>query len=121
MGGEEDEGADCSFFKPIKTEAQTLALTLTSCIMLFPFLRFIYFKAALALCCCAWAFLRCCEQGLPFIVVHRLLVTVASLVVEYGLYGSDSVMTHGLSCPVMPDLPGPGIKSVSPALAGMYS
>ena len=39
MGGEEDERADCSVFKPIKTEAQTLALTLTSCITLFFFFK----------------------------------------------------------------------------------
>lgn len=43
MGGEEDERADCSFFKPIKTEAHTLALTLTSCIMLFFFFKIYLF------------------------------------------------------------------------------
>ena len=46
---------------------------------------FIYlFLAALALHCCAWAFSSCGEQGLLFIVVHRLLIAVASLVVEHG-------------------------------------
>ena len=43
VGGEEDERADCSFFKPIKTEAHTLALTLTSCIMLFSFFKIYLF------------------------------------------------------------------------------
>ena len=35
--------------------------------------------------CCARAFSSCGEQGLLFIVVHGLLVAVASLVVEHGL------------------------------------
>ena len=48
---------------------------------------FIYlFLAALGLCCCAWAFSSCGERGLLFIVVRRLLVAVASLVAEHGLY-----------------------------------
>ena len=41
--------------------------------------------AALGVCCCAWAFSSCGEQGLLFIVVCRLLIVVASLVVEHGL------------------------------------
>ena len=46
---------------------------------------FIYlFMAALGLRCCAWAFSSCGEQ-LLFTVVRRLLVAVASLVVEHGL------------------------------------
>ena len=40
--------------------------------------------AALGLRCCAWAFSSCGEQ-LLFTVVRRLLVAVASLVVEHGL------------------------------------
>ena len=47
---------------------------------------FIYlFLAALGLCRCAWAFSSCGELGLLFVVVHRLLIAVASLVTEYGL------------------------------------
>ena len=47
---------------------------------------FIYlFMAALGLCCCAQAFSSCGEQGLLFVVMHRLLIAVASLVVEHGL------------------------------------
>ena len=53
---------------------------------------FIYFKiyfiylflAALGLRCCAQAFSSCGEQGLLFVVVHRLLIMVASLVAEHG-------------------------------------
>ena len=53
---------------------------------------FIYllFLAALGLHCCARAFSSCSEQGLLFVAVHGLLIAVASLVVEHGLY------THGL-------------------------
>ena len=43
------------------------------------------FLAVLGLCCCVRAFSSCGEQGLLFIVVHRLLIAVASLVVEHGL------------------------------------
>ena len=46
---------------------------------------FILFLAALGLCCCTRAFSSCVEQGLLFVVVHRLLIAVASLVVEQGL------------------------------------
>ena len=46
--------------------------------------------ASLGLCCCTWAFSSCGEQGLFFIVVHRLLIAVASLVVEHRL------QAHGL-------------------------
>ena len=43
------------------------------------------FLAALGLCCCAWAFSSCSEQGLLFIAVRGLLIAVASLVVEHRL------------------------------------
>ena len=50
------------------------------------FLRFFFlFMAAWGLCCCAQAFSSCGEQGLLFVEVHRLLIAVASLVVEHGL------------------------------------
>ena len=44
--------------------------------------------AALGLCCCARAFSSCSERGLLFIAVCRLLIVVASLVVEHGLLGA---------------------------------
>ena len=51
--------------------------------------KFIYFiyllLAALGLRCCAQAFSSCGEPGLLFVVVHRLLIVVASLVAEHGL------------------------------------
>ena len=43
------------------------------------------FLVVLGLCCCTQAVSSCGEQGLLFIVVHGLLIAVASLVVEYGL------------------------------------
>ena len=45
-----------------------------------------FFLAVLGLRCCAWAFSSCGKQGLLFIVVHGLLIAVASsLVAEHGL------------------------------------
>ena len=50
------------------------------------FIYFIYlFLAALGLHCCVWAFSSCGERGLLFIVVHGLLIVVASLVAEHRL------------------------------------
>ena len=46
---------------------------------------FFFFLAMLGLCCCAWAFSSCGERGLLFLAVCRLLIVVASLVVEHGL------------------------------------
>ena len=57
----------CSFFKKMYL------------IYLFSFL------AALGLHCCTRAFSSCGGQGLLFVVVRRLLIAVASLVVEHGL------------------------------------
>ena len=46
---------------------------------------FIYlFLAALGLHCCARAFSSCRDRGLLFVVVHGLLIAVASLVTEHG-------------------------------------
>ena len=36
--------------------------------------------------CCAWAFSSCGEPGLLFVGVCGLLIAVASLVAEHGLY-----------------------------------
>ena len=43
------------------------------------------FLAMLGLRCCTQAFSSCGEWGLLFVAVHRLLIVVASLVVEHGL------------------------------------
>ena len=47
---------------------------------------FIYlFLTALGLRCCTQAFYSYGERGLLFLVVHRFLIAVASLVAEHGL------------------------------------
>ena len=52
----------------------------------FFFNLFIYlFLAALGLRCYVRAFSSCGERGVLFIVVHGLLIAVASLVAEHGL------------------------------------
>ena len=43
------------------------------------------FLAVLGFRCCARAFSSCGEWGLLFVVVHRLLLAVASPVAEHGL------------------------------------
>ena len=52
---------------------------------IYLFILSILFLAALGLCCCTRAFSSCGERGLLFVVVHRLLIVVASLVAEHGL------------------------------------
>ena len=42
------------------------------------FILFYLFLAVLGLCCCEWVFSSCGEQGLLLVVVHRLLIVVAS-------------------------------------------
>ena len=49
------------------------------------FFFFNLFLAALGLHCCARAFSSCIEQGLLLIVVHGLLIVVASLVADHRL------------------------------------
>ena len=68
---------------------------------------FIYlFLAVLGFRCCAWSFSSCGEWGLLFVVVHGLLIVVASLVAEHELQAlglqqlwhvGSVVVAHGLS------------------------
>ena len=54
--------------------------------LFYKFIYFIYlFLAALVLHFCAWAFSSCGEWGLLFVVVHRLLIAVASFIAEHRL------------------------------------
>ena len=56
------------------------------------------FMAALSLRCCTQAFSSCGERGLLFLSVRGLLIAVASLVAEHGLYARASVVVAlGLS------------------------
>ena len=50
----------------------------------FYYIYMFLFLAVLGHCCCAQAFSSCGEQGLLFVVVHGLLIAVASLVAEHG-------------------------------------
>ena len=94
-----------------------------------------WFWAALRLHCCAWAFSNCSKLGLLFVVVHRLLIVVASRCrawasrhTSFSSCGSMRALEHRLSsCGTraqllhsMWDLPGPGLEPVSPALAGGF-
>ena len=107
------------------------------------FLKYIYlFLAALGLRCCAQAFSSCSERGLLFVLVHGLLIEVASLCWGAWALGARAsvVMAHRLSSCVSPalerrlsscgtrasllrgiwDLPRPGLEPMSPALAGGF-
>ena len=72
---------------------------------------------------CARAFTSCGEWGPLFIVARGLFIVVTSLVAEHRLQtrrlsscGSQAYLLRG-----MWDLPRPGLKPVSPALAGRFS
>ena len=100
------------------------------------------FLAVLGLHCCAGLSLVAASGGYSIAVVCKLLITVASLVTEHGLYRvrASVVAACGLSSyrsrapehrlnslgaraqllHSMWDLPGPGIKPMSPALAGRF-
>ena len=45
-----------------------------------------YVLVVLSLCCCTQAFSTCGKQGLLLVSVHELLIAVASLVGERGLW-----------------------------------
>ena len=72
---------------------------------------FIYLLVALGLHCFAWAFSSCGEMGLLFIVVHRLLDVMASLVWSTGSRhtGFSSYNTRAQLHRGMWDPPRPGI------------
>ena len=92
---------------------------------------FIYlFLAALGLCCCTLAFFSCGKRGLLRCSAQaphcggfsccgaRALGSRASAVVAHRLSscGARAYLLRG-----MWDLPGPGLKPMSPALAGVFS
>ena len=86
-------------------------------------LYFILLMAVLGLRFCARAFSSCGKRGPLFITVRGPLTIAASLVAEHRLQtrrlsncGSWSQLLRG-----MWDLPRPGLKPVSPALAGRFS
>ena len=52
------------------------------------FLYLFYFLAVVGLNCCPWDFSSYSEPGLLFIAELRLLITLASLGAEHGLWGT---------------------------------
>ena len=79
--------------------------------------------AVLGLRFCVRAFSSCGKRGPLFMAVRGPLTIAASLVTEHRLQmcrlsncGSWAQLLHG-----MWDLPRPGLKPVSPALAGRFS
>ena len=87
------------------------------------FLIFFLFLAVLGLHFCARAFSSCSKRGPLFIAVRGPLTVVASLVAEHRLQmrklSSCGSRAH-LPCGMW-DHPRPGLKPVSPALAGRFS
>ena len=87
------------------------------------FFFFLLFMAVLGLCFCARAFSSCGKRGHSSLRCAGLLTIAASRVAEHRLqthrlsnYGSRAQLLRG-----MWDLPRPGLKPVSPALAGRLS
>ena len=86
--------------------------------------------ALLGLCCCMQALSSCSEEGLLFSCGVWISHAVASLVMELGLVGISSCVSWALerglsSCGTWAPLscgrwkpPKPGIKPMSPELAG---
>ena len=72
---------------------------------------------------CARAFSSCGKWGPLFIVVRGPLITAASLVAEHRLQSRRLSNCGSLAQLLrsMWDLPRPGLKPVSPALAGRFS
>ena len=79
--------------------------------------------AVLGLCFCAKAFSSCGKRGPVFIAVRGPLTIAASLVAEHRLQTRrlSSCGSQAQFLRVMWDLPRPGLKPVSPALAGRFS
>ena len=76
--------------------------------------------AALGLHCCSRALSSCDERGLLFVVVHGLLIAVASLCCGARALGAQASVVVARGPRGMWDLPRPGLEPVSPALAGGF-
>ena len=63
-------------------------------------MRVTLFLAVLGFHYCLWAFSSCSKWDLLFLAMHRLLIPVASLVVEHRLQAAGLVVVaHRLTCP----------------------
>ena len=98
--------------------------------MYFFIYLFYYFLIALGLCCCAWAgFLQLQQAAQLFVVVHRVLIAVVSLVTEHRLGAQipTNVVCRLSSCGALAwlligmwNLPRSGIETIFSALAGGF-
>ena len=60
--------------------------TVQSLFLKYIYLFYLLFLAVLGLRCCVWAFSSCGERELLFFAVRGLLIVVASLLAEHGLW-----------------------------------
>ena len=74
-----------SWSQTIKLEFKGLGPSGQASMYIFFKLSIYLFLAVLCLCCCVRAFSSWGEQGLLFVAVRMLLITVASLIAEHGL------------------------------------
>ena len=64
------------------------------------YLYLLFILTLLVLHCCAWSFSTCDKQGQSPVVLHRLLIEVASLIAKQGFCSTGAVVVvHRLSCP----------------------
>ena len=111
----------CHFLLPAEylLKNQLIILQRVPCVLFVAFKKMYLFLAVLGVCCCIQAFSSCGEQRLVCVAMHRLLIEVASLVVEHrlqahelqqlrhqgsvvvscGLQSLGSVVVHGFSFP----------------------
>ena len=120
---------NCCFSEACRVHIFLEGQRLTS-VELFVFLfffKFIYYFLFIYVCIglrfCARAFSSCSKRWPLFIAVRGPLIIAASLVAEHRLQtrrlsncGSQAQLLCGIW-----DLPRPGLKAVSPALAGRFS
>ena len=132
--------------KNIKNERGDITSDSTCIFFIYLFISFIYLfiylLAVLCLLCCTRAFSSCGKQGLFFVAMQGLLITMASLVVEHRLqarrlqqlwhagfssHGSRALECRLSSCGTqaqllhgMWDLLGPGPEPLSPELSGGF-
>ena len=112
-----------------------LSLCLPSLFIILSLLFLGRVGAALDLHCCSWALSGCDKRGLLFVAVPKLLTAVTSHVGEcqrisvvaarrLGIYspraGAQKLWHTAIGARWMWNLPRPGVKPVSPALAGGF-
>ena len=118
----------CVLYLQYTKYISSLSIVVFTSFMPFLCCVFIYICAGSSLLC--GLFSSCGEWGLLFVSVQKLLIGLDSPAAEHGLQGRqasaaevrglNSCGTQAQSLHIMWDLPRPGIKLVSPALAGRF-